>query len=98
MSRPRGKPLPHPTVGMLLEGDWVEYETPRGRARGAGGVHIVAGAPHIERTPAARVALLRVTRGGVAVAEVQGFASSHRARENNAKLQRLRAEFGTGVK
>jgi hypothetical protein len=83
---------------MLGEGDWVEYETVRGKARGAGSVHIVAGVPHIERTPAAKVRLLRVTRGGAVVAEVQGLESSHRARENNAKLQRLRAEFGTGVK
>lgn len=95
MSRRRPAPLPPPTVGMLLEGDWVEYETKPGRARGAGGVHIVSEVPHIQRTPAARVALLRVTRGGAAVAEVQGFDSPHRARENNAKLQRLRAEFGT---
>lgn len=97
MSRRRSVPLPPPTVGMLEEGDWVEYETVRGKALGAGGVHIVAGVPHIERTPAARVRLLRVTRGGAVVAEVQGLDSHHRARENNAKLQRLRAEFGYGV-
>lgn len=97
MSRRRPVPLPPPTVGMLKEGDWVEYETVRGKARGAGAVRVDAGVPCVERTPAARVVLLRVTRGGAVVAEVQGLDSPHRARENNAKLQRLRAEFGYGV-
>jgi hypothetical protein len=88
---------------MLEEGDLVEYETRDGTRR-SGEVTIRGYAPNIwvgeaEYTIlAARVRLLRVTRGGAVVAEVQGFASHHRARENNAKLQRLRAEFGTGVK
>ena len=97
----RAKPLPPPTIGMLEEGDQVEYETKVGKIQGAGRVFLHNGVPQVDdpnrRLPllAVRVRPLRITREGVVVAEVQGLDSPHRARENNAKLQRLRAEFGT---
>lgn len=84
---------------MLEEGDVVEYETKPGRIRGFGRVLLHNGVPQVHdydrRLPIAawRVLLLRVTRGGEVVAEVQGLASR---KSVSPKLRRLRAEFGIG--
>jgi hypothetical protein len=86
--------LPGPTVGMLEEGDVVEYERDRSPERRRGEATIRGYTPYLWvgegqwLVVASKVRLLRIWRAGVVVAEVQEVGA---ARGRRSEFVRARA-------